>query len=199
MTRDIPILCRGPEVRAILEGRKTQMRRALKPQPDAGPGGQMVDLGGGEYGLLDGDLSGRWKLRWQPGDRLWVKETWAGASIYDHMSPTELNDQDVMPLWYKAGPPESDIPPPGRWRSPIHMPRWASRITLLVTDVRVQRVQDISERDAEAEGAPAILVPPNGGSAPHIEGFREVWTTINGPGSWDANPWVAAISFERMT
>ena len=78
------------------------------------------------------------------------------------------------------------------------MPRWASRIDLLVTDVCVQRLRDITEDDAKAEGAPATLVPPDGGSAPHTAGFIEIWGKINGAGSWDANPWVAAITFERI-
>lgn len=131
MTRDIPILCRGTDVRAILDGRKTQMRCELKPQPQ--PQQDIV------IWLCQNPRPFR------PGQRLWVREAWAARSDQDHLSPTELNDQDVVPLWYKADPPETDLPPPGRWRSPLHMPRWASRITLLVTDVRVERVQDISE------------------------------------------------------
>ena len=77
----------------------------------------------------------------------------------------------------------------------IHMPRWASRITLTITDVRVQRLQEISETDAIAEGAEPVLVPPDGGSNPHREGFRDLWERLHGRDAWDANPEVVALSF----
>lgn len=95
--------------------------------------------------------------------------------------------------WYDSDSESTLDNPP--WKPSIHMPRWANRITLTVTDVRVQRLQDIRENDAMAEGAPPVLVPPDGGSCPHVEGFRDIWNTIHGPEAWDANPWVAAISF----
>ncbi len=245
MTRDVPILFSAPMVQAILEGRKTQTRRALKPQPDAGPGGHMVDLGEGEYGLLDGDLSGRWKLRWQPGSRLWVRETWAHYHTINYVvrsggrAFSEVSDGLVG---YRADGHETiedfrthirlmsglDLEAieirDNRWRPSIHMPRWASRITLLVTDVRVQRLQDISEEDAIAEGMKwEGPMPENGMEGLWIapgtrrgygptqadremekwaskarEAYRFTWEHINGPGSWDTNPWVAAISFERI-
>ena len=83
------------------------------------------------------------------------------------------------------------------WRYPIHMPRWASRLTLTVTDVRVQRVQEISEDDARSEGFGSLIttVDKLGPSITARDGFREIWNSIHGPGAWDANPWVAAISF----
>lgn len=81
------------------------------------------------------------------------------------------------------------------WKPSIHMPRWASRITLIVEVVKVERLQEISEESAMREGAAPVLVPPDGGGAPHVEGFRDIWTAINGAASWDANPWVAAIRF----
>lgn len=92
----------------------------------------------------------------------------------------------------------------GPWISPIHMPRWASRITLEITDVRVERLQDISEDDAYAEGCRPVrpeimldgLVVRTGRSA--VEEFRLVWESINGPGSWDANPWVWVIEFKMV-
>lgn len=124
-----PILFKPEMVRAILEGRKTQTRRIIKPQPNSGPNGQMVALGDGSWGLSDGDLSGKWKLA-QPGDLLWVRE------VYAHGWP--MNSGDVMPPQPRDGEiaityKESGKVPfggSGKWRSPIHMPRWASRITL---------------------------------------------------------------------
>ena len=79
----------------------------------------------------------------------------------------------------------------------IHMPRWASRITLEITGVRVERLQDIRETDAQAEGAEPLLVPPDGGSTVYTEGYRHLWEQINGPGSWDANPFVWVVEFRR--
>jgi hypothetical protein len=70
-------------------------------------------------------------------------------------------------------------------------------ITLRITDIRVERLHEITEADAMAEGASPVLVPPDGGSAPHVEGFRDLWNTINGPGAWEANPWVWVVCFER--
>lgn len=119
------------------------------------------------------------------------------------------------PIWYWA----DGNPPEGDWTKPkpgIHMPRWASRITLLVTDVRVERVQDISEEDAIAEGIEDVTrqITPNDPSLRFWRRYRDgsgvgyvdsaigsyasLWTSINGPGSWNANPWVAALSFERV-
>ena len=96
-----------------------------------------------------------------------------------------------------------------KWRPSIHMPRWASRITLEITGVRVERLQDISEADARAEGATPIPDPCDhtrlacadigcAGPRPYTEGFRSLWQSINGPGSWDANPWVWAVEFKRV-
>jgi hypothetical protein len=106
------------------------------------------------------------------------------------------NSRSSSDLWLKLfnykGAPEGNL---GSIVSPKSMPRWASRLTLTVTDVRVQRLQDISEEDAIAEGASPVLVPPDGGSAPHVEGFRALWNDLHGPDAWDANPWVSAITF----
>jgi hypothetical protein len=198
MNREVPILFSAPMVRAILAG-KTQTRRIIKPQP----GGHTAwkDEDSGLWFTSGHGEAGDWNvpLRWQPGDRLWVKETFRGAAGYDHQPPRDWGNK---PIWYCA---DGEPPASGSWwflsnraRSPLHMPRWASRIDLLVTDVCVQRLRDITEDDAKAEGAPATLVPPDGGSAPHTAGFIEIWGKINGAGSWDANPWVAAITFERI-
>ncbi len=87
------------------------------------------------------------------------------------------------------------------WRPSIHMPRWASRITLEITDIRVERLQEISYADAMAEGVPFTELPPGQGRPDplHRAKFADLWESINGPGSWEANPWVWVIEFKRVT
>jgi len=195
-----PIIFSAPMVRAILDGRKTQTRRVLKPQPvqAAGP---FSDV------LIGGD-----RHPYRVGDTLWVREAFALGHYYDDedkpigdLRPFYAATMDVG-RWYDPDADQWRDRP--RWRPSIHMPRWASRITLRVTDVRVERLQDISEQDAIAEGVLVGQLPGcfHSGigrldvewrsTAPHA--FEHLWESINGPGTWDANPWVAAISFERL-
>lgn len=185
---DRPILFSAPMVRALLEGRKTQTRRILPPAAQSRyretPAGVDVDCGFMGWQPAETVLSeARWVSAkgalppYAPGDRLWVREAFSYA---DHLPET---------VWYwadgKVAAFDCCRPKPS-----IHMPRWASRLTLVVTDVRVQRLQDISRDDCIAEGAP----PPDGAYSMR-DSFRMLWEGINGAGSWDANPWVAAISF----
>lgn len=161
-----------------------------------------------------------------PGDRLWVKESWWIATPYSYgttpggceLDPPPLASRKYDPVHYAA-----DGNPPNRhnrhygpdglqcggfaapdpyavWvrRPSIHMPRWASRLTLEITDVRGERLHDISETDAEAEGVehPSVkdVVPPGAWWSPR-DGYARLWEHINGAGSWAANPWVWAVSF----
>jgi hypothetical protein len=176
--KERPILFSAPMVRAILEGRKTQVRRVVKPQPTLQYPRRLERAGEGLVGFawLDipadrRDLAGALMERrhcpyGQPGDRLWVRETWNLADkdreLIDGESvgpeaPYKGCQGDRKITWvavYKADFPNTrhpDLSEP-RWRPSIHMPRWASRITLEVTGVRVERVQAISEEDAKAEG-----------------------------------------------
>jgi len=200
MNREVPILFSAPMVRAILAG-KTQTRRIIKPQPGGHTAwkdeesGLWFTSGHGEAG--DRNVP----LRCQPGDRLWVKETFRGAAGYDHQPPRDWGNK---PIWYCA---DGEPPASGSWwflsnraRSPLHMPRWASRIDLLVTDVCVQRLQDITSADAIAEGcaAQADSQTIDCDTRDPRDEFRGIWHTINGAASWDVNPWVAAITFERI-
>lgn len=188
---DRPIIFSAPMVNAILSGRKSMTRRILKPQPPEGlmPEGMAI---AGEAQPVG--------ARWSRGDRLWVREAFRGGAGYDAYPPREWSH---WPVSYEADPLEARIGlDVGRLRPSIHMPRWASRLTLIVTDVRVQRLQDISNEDAIAEGT-----EPHGHAftgygkqsdvwmAPYYS-FAILWTSIHGPDAWDANPWVAAISFE---
>ena len=194
-----PILFSGPMVRALLEGRKTQTRRAVKA-PTA-RGGFVLSFNHGipEFNFGPDDHKPNGDLRWhrcpygQPGDLLWVRETF--------MPMPHLNAK----AFYRA----SDRLVGGRWSSPIHMPRTLSRLTLRIADVRVQRLQDISEADAVAEGVEPFtdFLPAghwrryrDGGWNAYVDNpiasYASLWTEINGPGSWDANPWVWALTFE---
>ena len=175
--KERPILFSGEMVRAILDGRKTQTRRVCKPQPYmvltaeqwqnralSGVDGYMRPMGS----WIEEELLNKCQYG-QPGDRLYVRETWRTGKRLDHLSPSgiELQARDAGweqgpfgPLWYPSDDSyrqwgdddENNFGGPGRIRSSIHMPRWASRILLEITDVRVERLQDISEEDARAEG-----------------------------------------------
>jgi hypothetical protein len=202
---DRPIIFSAPMVRALLDGRKTQTRRVLG---NSGPGRGRSNIFSAQIGWSDSYVldpgNANWRERdtpYAPGDRLWVREAWRFDAEWDDCPPREFDGADAihyeadgetrLHLW---GNPFT----PGRLRPPIHMPRWASRLTLLVTDVRVQRLQEISSADAIAEGC-----PPYANSAtidcdtPNPrDDFKRLWNGIHGPDAWDANPWVAAITFD---
>lgn len=135
-------------------------------------------------------------VRAEAGDQLWVKESFAivPATAYrnsDGVAQTvDPNDLDNAAI-YRAGFDRSGRP---RWKPSIHLPRWASRITLKVTGVKIERLQDISEEDAISEGVPRDFLEHVHGPA----GFRDIWESIHGPGSWEANPWVVAVSFSTI-
>lgn len=186
--RERPILFSAPMVRAILAGQKTQTRRIVKPQPLGDTAwkndDQWIVSGHGEAG--DTGLHCPYG---QPGDRLWVRETWA----YGIHALAAKSDADG-PFVYAA-----DQTTQGRlcdrWRPSIHMPRAASRITLEITGVRVERLRDISEDDAYAEG----VTHAEWGGMNAREGFRRLWESLNGTGSWEANPWVWVVEFQRIS
>jgi hypothetical protein len=200
---DRPIIFSGAMVNALLDGRKSMTRRVLKPP----------------YGTLEYLPDRTWRpicTKFFRGDRLWVREAFiTGFDIDDEMGRPVAERK----VWYRATDqgltwfdPDTettlDNPP---WKPSIHMPRWASRLTLTVTDVRVQRLQEISEADAVAEGIERLIGSkgPNhftreivgkwSGSfnAPTAqEVFADLWNSLHGPDAWDANPWVCAISFD---
>ena len=173
--KERPMLFSGPMVRAILDGRKTQTRRIIKPQPKFVP--RWLDEGHW-YGLRC--------PYGEPGDRLWVRETWAAPHKYDALPPR------LIPVGTNIHYRSTWEGPCGlRWRPSIHMPRWASRVTLEITNIRAERLHKISEKDCEAEGIPML----QGGIT---IGFLELWESINGPGSWKINPWVWVLEFARV-
>jgi hypothetical protein len=198
--REKPILFSGPMVRAILDGRKTQTRRIVKPQPIVEANGSWRWEGrhGGFVGSMGTDVdkgfpeSARHWARYQPGDRLWVRETWKPVHSADPSRGAR----------YRADVDRDQTV----WRPSIHMPRWASRITLEVTGVKVERLQDISEADARDEGVSRTEAGFWNADPKRLQlagcdargGFYCLWSDINGPGSWRANPWVVAIAFKRI-
>ncbi len=185
-----PILFSGHMVRALLEGRKTQTRRLLKPRPTCPPGHHLTGM----------------RLRWESGDLLWVREQWSIEAL-GGASGGGLPSVHTYELVYRAdghrlgleyeGPPERD--PYVRWydtqrgnsRPSIHMPRQFSRLALEVTEVRVERLRHITVADARAEGFAPL---PDGGDERHA--FLDYWNELHGPGATDLNPWVVALSFK---
>ncbi len=202
---DRPILFSAPMVRALLSGAKTQTRRLMKPQPAddirlhrfPNESHAWISSFGHKYGRQTAHSCPQGRA----GDSLWVRESWQTHCDKDGITPRDL-------------PPETDVQYPATYehwvskrRPGIHMPRWASRITLQITDVRVQKVKDITEEDAKAEGVrpmrdgggtyvgregPGNLVTPWPSAK---EAFADLWDSINGAGAFEADSWVWAISF----
>jgi hypothetical protein len=194
-----PILFSAPMVRAILAGTKTQTRRIAK-------GAALEWLTAGFHPNFVASVENKLCPHGQPSDQLWVRETHAivprtayarSEGVQQTLRPDDPYEHDAA--IYREGWTRSN----GgfRWRPSIHMPRWASRITLEITSVRVERLQDISEADARAEGAEEAF-DTEGGYEHHPlgnyrDGFAKLWTEINGPESWAANPWVWVVEFTR--
>ncbi|HWJ71888.1 MAG TPA: hypothetical protein VNX29_01865 [Kaistia sp.] len=217
---DHPMLFSAPMVRALRAGTKTQTRRTIKSarvfatpeRPAWTLRGEDLDRamqGADRFRRMDGD-GWFWEadaFEWQapstrtgwlahighaPGVRLWVREAWKPHSSFSDMRP---RDMPKSRIFYRAD--DTYAPSNTPWIPSIHMPRWASRLTLIVTDVRVQRLQEISEADAIAEGSrEPSLAPIIGACWSERDAYAKLWTAINGPGSWEANPWVTATSFD---
>lgn len=219
-----PILFSAPMVRALLDGRKTQTRRIIKPQPPTVEAVQQRS--GASYHWLPPNETFPWcrpvgavsvvrelmgreprlDLRFSKGDRLWVRETFSFERRWVGTKPKDV--PAGVPVWYWA----DGNPPDGDWTKPIvsiHMPRWVSRLTNIVTDVRVQRLLEIDADDAAAEGLFYVEDGPGAGfwlgdkegtlgicGDGSIEAYAQLWEYINGAGSWDANPWVVALTFD---
>lgn len=196
---DKPIAFSAPMIRALLSGSKSQTRRMLAPQPTqlhseawewkgarwTGVPGAYFPTGGPS--VID-------LLRYAVGDRLWVREAWRADVDVDEIPPRYLGREDA--IRYEADQAWKNRPPVnGRLRPAMFMCRWMSRFTLTVVARKAERLQAISEDEASVEGVEPILVPPDGGSAPHVEGFRALWELLHGLDAWDANPWVGAYTF----
>lgn len=232
--RERPILFSGPMVRAILSGKKTQTRRVVRKQfaqdaepaevPATSPEGWQIS---GHSGLWWDDagacIDDAIRCPYgQPGDRLWVREAFRFLDAFDEYSPSRVGElclaagytrpwaptqyeaDGLRDNWVNVGTAPGSITA-GKLRPGIHMPSWASRILLEITAVRVERLQDISEADAVAEGihrqqttgwfsSPGI----KGAGTSARAGYALLWNSINGDDAWDANPWVWVIEFRRI-
>lgn len=199
-----PIIFSANMVRALLDGRKTQTRRLAEKQVVTYPGCP-ASWGLGEH-CGDGYtyIPTVWQKRydkWQAGERPWlyVRETWAGEAYYDDMPPRDIPD-DACCICYDADGAWSDwdeMTHAGRWRPSIYMPKWASRLSLRVTDMRMERLAEISEEDAIAEGSrEPSLVPIIGACWSERDAFAKLWASLHGPGAWNENPEVVRIEFE---
>ena len=223
---DRQIIFSAPMVRALIDWRKAQTRRMIKlpTKTHRGTpiyenpkmGGWQADTIGGKGSYLDPLLTvpaperaclwhqttGTAVLpKYATGDRLWVREACSAIELEDgtdviryHADGSDIlikNTMDAADRWSAMshyGNRRSAVVPS------IHMPRWASRLTLTVTDVRVQRLQEISEADAKAEGCGMRIGPAPFNN--YRSGFELLWDSLHGPDAWDANPWIAAISFD---
>jgi hypothetical protein len=194
-TKERPIIFSSAMVRAILDGRKTQTRRIIKPQPPANLTNCADDW---NSGFVDVKCP-----HGAPGDRLWVRESWSGEHWISDIRPKErfgfAREGCLAPFppatWYWA----DGEPGQGDWERPrasIQMPRWASRITLEITSIRVERLHDISEEDAIAEGMPSRR--DDGAWLCPVEKFGDLWEEIHGRESWNKSPWVWVIEFRRL-
>jgi len=210
--KERPILFNGETVRAILDGRKAQTRMMMKPQPipfgEHSPFTQatLKEHVGKPWMPVGGVFQDAWlKPLGTIGDRLWVRETFriynsaSECACYDECKCARMNGKPL----YRASDPSPDD---DKWTPSIHMPRWASRITLEITGVRVERLQDISASDVREEG---IQVPRcacevcsqqasicTADAGVYVEAFRDLWQSIYG--NWDANPWVWVYEFRRV-
>jgi hypothetical protein len=232
--RERPILFSAPMVRAILAGTKTQTRRIVKPQPAYGGVADVPELGEGwiwsprgtkrerynnpcgEHDLANAMACSPFAYAYK-GDRLWVRETWQPIWRDGVEFPPGYDEPEKWAISYPATDGIREYSHPDRGltsacKPGIHMPRFASRITLKVAGVRVERLHDISEADAKAEGAtpyiyghgfitelgiaadPGIRTP-----SMYRAGFEQLWREINGAESWDANPLVWVVAFTKAT
>jgi hypothetical protein len=209
--KERPILFSAPMVRALLDGSKTQTRRVLKQAtgPSLSVGMSDDDAGVAELSWLWGDGPGhdvnetikRVACPYgKPGDRLWVRETFAdlrGTGIEHRPDPSGPLKRYAFAADHPPGSNGDEARKEFgvKWKPSIHMPRAASRITLEITEVRVERLQDISRGDAMVEGCP---FPNMAAYNDPRKWYADLWESINGPGSWDTNPYVWVIEFKRL-
>lgn len=213
--KETGLMFKAPLVRAILAGQKTQTRRILKLRP------------GFDFEQRDDGRWWPWAEHpdraddvWQPapcgdiGDRIYVRETWRGPLMSSkEWEEHYFSDADDLPAHFRTpahcqyaadgGPPPEfmtmDDELVSRWKPSIHMPKWAARIWLEITGVRVQRLQSITEADCIAEGTTGghVAIPGYAYNATPLEHFRHIWKSTGG--DWDANPWVWTIDFKTIS
>lgn len=195
--KERPILFSAPMVRAILAGNKTQTRRAIRNVGNDNCIPHRFLMLNGKYHNGRNHVLDSKSLQYcpygQPGDRLWVRETWAPCG-------TDVPGEEIT-IYKATDKYENEGIGTTRWYPSIHMHRHRSRILLEIVSVRAERLHDITESDAQAEGV-ALGGPighlPSYLKAPYTYHYAQLWDSINGPGSWEANPWVWVIEFKRV-
>lgn len=211
--KERPILFSAPMVRALFDGSKTQTRRVLKQATGLSLSVDMHDIEPAKAVLswLIGDGPGYPVMEQvkvincpygQPGDQLWVREAWRYGKEFDDWKPSDMPKE--VGMWFEAsGSAPSWM---GKLRPSIHMPRWASRINLEITGVRVERLHACNEMDARAEGVGYdtdgwfdYMMPGTQCCTSPRASYQTLWESINGAGSWEANPWVWVVEFKRIT
>ena len=216
---DRPIPFSAPMIAALLAGRKTQARRLFWTRKDIPPPHTILPHEGCFICRWPSGLRHDVDPRYNIGDRLWVREAWRATTRHDHQKPSTLvaaaleagyrrawcvMRYEADGLWVNADTAPGSLP--GRLRASTYMPRAYSRLTLTVTDVRVQRLQDISAADAVSEGLKHLCDGAgkdwweaegvfDGTSADPVYAFSRLWDSINGPDAWGQNPWVTAYTF----
>lgn len=235
MPRELPIIMSADSINAILRGRKTQTRRVIKPQPpqveavrercgagftlyhDEGMPERQWQIGGPVLtvrrmmgGGSDDSLGPHtWRCPYAVGDTLWVREKWCLHFMYDDLSPKQAGERSPECVGYVGGGHRGRCRHHqlGRWRSPLHMPRWASRMTLRVLRVRAEPLGLISHRDAIDEGVHLDTLVEAGDlrawEAREIHArvpFSKAWDAVNAKRgfAWHTNPWVWAVRFEEV-
>lgn len=220
---DRPIIFSAPMAKAIISGRKSMTRRLLRAKVPAAPAMDAIAPGNAAthpapyldaycsephtaanprgmsqlwcWWTRDNRCGATFKVPYMPGDQLWVRETWKPHSLYAHLKPSEVPKTNVF---YAANGGYSPSNTP--WNPSIYMPRWASRLTLTITGVKLERLQDITEEEALAEG----VQPGRNGWWSGAEGqagttpraaFALLWNSLHGAGAWDVNPTVVALTF----
>ena len=206
--KERPIIFLGEMVRAILDGRKTQTRRVVKKLPPLSEGFEwsfdktiddLWEVGALNNSTGEGSLFDYIKCPYGiPGDRLWVRETWSQIDNREFGGDQHVEYKADTGNPYPGEWPEDEAkgnPEAPKWKPSIFMPRWASRIMLEVTDIRVEMVQDISEEDAKREGVLEMGTVDRGG---YYSGFADLWDAINAKRGygWDVNPFVWVVGFK---
>lgn len=217
--KERPILFSAAMVRSILEDRKTVTRRAIKPQPTLHTTKWWPSNGSGPQWMAEGpsEATGGMRQTWpwtncpygQVGDRLWVREAWAADAQVNDVPPSGLSQGEPV-LYTSDGAVRQtgcSMITPGKTRPSIHMPRWASRILLEITDIRVERLQDITPAQIIAEGVSTRgealwgsrwwVDAPTQAIEDANKDFAALWNSVGG--DWAADPWVWRVEFKRVT
>jgi hypothetical protein len=212
MQKERPILFSTPMVQALLAGTKTMTRRVVNPQPIIASDGAFHYKGEGVFinKMITKCPYGK------VGDLLWVRETFKPKFIKGCLSPFKLNYPNIHPWFYAAD--NENTEGYGSWKPSIHMPKAAARIWLEITNLRVERLQDITQSDAKSEGIKSCIMPGHNAFTKSwtqyydynsnkfhqfaqnypIQSFQSLWLSINGEESWNANPWVWVVEFKKI-